>query len=241
MPGITVWPLRSITRTPAGTTALAAGPTDTILPLSIRIVWSSSGALPVPSTTRTCCSATRVSGTLMTACTAGGKELTFCAVMTTGMATAAITRASLFMDVLLLWIHFEHHSHASLDVLSDMAVQHPLAGVRQLEQDVGGKAGRHEHRIFPHQVLIRHAIHRRDGEALAVNVNRMLHGVQRAAVVDQTQLDDVADAEAPADVHVFAGGAALPQNPSRRLARRHPVHFGHRPAPFDGVTVHRLE
>src|SRR5687768_3687026 len=162
MPGITVWPLRSITRTPAGTTALAAGPTDTILPLSIRIVWSSSGALPVPSTTRTCCKATRVSGTLMTACTAGGNELTFCAVMTAGMVMAAIARAILFMDVLLLRIHFEHHPHAGLDVLGDMAVEHPLAGVRQLEQHVGGEAGRHEDRIFPHQVIVWHAIHGRD-------------------------------------------------------------------------------
>ena len=39
---MTVWPVRSIVRAPAGTLACAAGPTLAILPFSITIVWPST-------------------------------------------------------------------------------------------------------------------------------------------------------------------------------------------------------
>ena len=57
-PGITVWPARSMTCAPAGAGVLAAGPTAAILPWSTMTVWSSRGAAPVPSITRTWVSAT---------------------------------------------------------------------------------------------------------------------------------------------------------------------------------------
>ena len=68
------------------------------------------------------------------------------------------------------------------------------------------EARRQQHRIFPDEVVVRHPIHRQHQESLAVNVNGVLHGVQRAAIVDQPKLDHVADAESPVDVHVLAAG-----------------------------------
>jgi hypothetical protein len=56
-PGMTERPARSRTRAPAGAAVDAAGPTAVIRPLSITIVWSLFAGRPVPSITRTCCSA----------------------------------------------------------------------------------------------------------------------------------------------------------------------------------------
>src|SRR6266545_3591853 len=51
IPGITVWPERSITCAPARAGVLAAGPTAVIFPWSTITVWSSRGTAPVPSIT----------------------------------------------------------------------------------------------------------------------------------------------------------------------------------------------
>jgi len=58
IPGITVFPARSIVRAPAGTVTEAAGPTAAIFSPRITIVCPSFTGAPVPSMTRAFVSAT---------------------------------------------------------------------------------------------------------------------------------------------------------------------------------------
>ena len=80
---------------------------------------------------------------------------------------------------------------------------------------------------------------RHDEKSLAVDVDRVLHRVQRASIVDQAQLRHIADAEAPVDVHVLATRRSVAQDPPGGPSRHDPVHLGHRPAPLHRVAIHR--
>ncbi len=55
--------------------------------------------------------------------------------------------------------------------------------------------------VFPHQIVILDAVLFQNQKPLSVNVNRMLHRVERPAVVGQTHLDDVPNLEPPLHVH----------------------------------------
>ena len=61
---MTVWPVRSSTRAPAGVAVLPLGPTRVMRVPSMTIVWSSRGGAPVPSMRRACVSATIGASTL---------------------------------------------------------------------------------------------------------------------------------------------------------------------------------
>src|ERR1051326_2600831 len=63
-PGITVWPLRSNICAPAGMVTLPVLPTALIRSPVMSIVWSSLAGVPVPSTSRTCVSATTGASTV---------------------------------------------------------------------------------------------------------------------------------------------------------------------------------
>src|SRR5215211_2797957 len=71
-PGSAVWPAKSNDFAEAGIDVVELGPTAVMRPDSIIIVWSSLGAPPVPSITRTCVSATIGSLTLMKSATPWG-------------------------------------------------------------------------------------------------------------------------------------------------------------------------
>ena len=74
------------------------------------------------------------------------------------------------------------------------AIQTP--GVGDVEQDVHRLAGSHEHRVLPDEVGLRDAVAGQDDEAAgAVDVERVVHRVVGVHLVDEPQLDLVADRE----------------------------------------------
>src|SRR5687767_10344434 len=79
MPGMTVWPFRSITRAPAGAETEALAPIRAMRPFSMMIVWASRAGAPVPSMTRTFVSATTGSDTLTNPRVAGARRSNVCA------------------------------------------------------------------------------------------------------------------------------------------------------------------
>jgi RimK family alpha-L-glutamate ligase len=70
----------------------------------------------------------------------------------------------------------EAEHHPALVMLGDVAMSHPAAGVRHVEEDVDGLAGAHEHRVLPDQVRLDDVVAREDQEAAgAVDVERVRH------------------------------------------------------------------
>ena len=99
----------------------------------------------------------------------------------------------------------EAEHHAALHVLGDMAVRHPQAGVGDVEQDVHGLAIADQHRVLPDQVGLGHPVAGQHQEAPGpVQVEGVLHGMVH--VVDQPDLDPVADGESPVDRGVGGAG-----------------------------------
>src|SRR5687768_12329263 len=68
------------------------------------------------------------------------------------------SRASLFGD-------FEAEHHAALVVLRDVAVRHPDADVRHVEQDVDGLTRSDQDGVLPDEVRLRHVVAAEDQEA----------------------------------------------------------------------------
>src|SRR5438067_4060735 len=95
MPGITVWPLRSIVRAPCGTVTLDAAPTAAIFPFWITIVWFARGGAPVPSTIVTFVSATTGSLTVTNSRVVGDIEDTDCAESFVARTATAIRTSDL--------------------------------------------------------------------------------------------------------------------------------------------------
>src|SRR6266513_2455977 len=191
MPGITVEPLMSRTRAPAGTGTDAAGPTAAILPARSSTVWSVFGAAPVPSTSRTCVNATSDVSTVMYSRTPAARESGRWAMSASSKGTTCMGASS---------IHGEMHHHPGREMLGDMTVQHPFAGISGIEENIHHRTGGHQNGVFPREIVIRHAIHRQNEKTLAVKMNRMLRAMKRAALVDEPNLDGLAAVEVPRDV-----------------------------------------
>src|SRR5918992_3015227 len=68
--------------------------------------------------------------------------------------------------------------HPRLQVLGDVTVQHPAAGVAHLDEEIGGPADRQEEGVLPDEILARNTVLRQHQEALAVNVDRVLHRME---------------------------------------------------------------
>ena len=62
-----------------------------------------------------------------------------------------------------------------LQVLGDVAVHHPVAGVRHVDEVLDRRSDRHDGGVLPDEVLVGHVIDGQDQEALAVDVHRMIH------------------------------------------------------------------
>ena len=102
----------------------------------------------------------------------------------------------------LLDVKAEHHP--ALVVLGDVAVRHPVAGVRDIEEDVDCLPGTDEHGVLPHEVRLGLTVAREDEEASGpVDVEGMGHRVVGVHLVDEADLHLVADAEPPADGRVL--------------------------------------
>src|SRR5690606_2488350 len=91
--------------------------------------------------------------------------------------------------------HTEEHLHPGLQVLRDVAVEHPVARVRHLDEQVHGRAQRNDRRILPHEVRVAYTIPLEHEETLAVQVDRVVHRMQRRRLVVQPDLHDIADGE----------------------------------------------
>ena len=80
----------------------------------------------------------------------------------------------------------EAEHHAALVMLGDVAVGHPTARVRDVEQDVDRLTGADEHGVLPGQVRFHDVVAREDHEpAGPVDVERVWHGVVGVHLVDE--------------------------------------------------------
>ena len=87
---------------------------------------------------------------------------------------------------------------------------------------------RHQHGVLPDQVLVGHAVHRQHQKPLAVQVDRVLHGVERSARwFTRSDPHRLATAKAPVDVHVLPAGGRVAQDPAHLPPGGGPVHHRH--------------
>src|SRR3954471_22906238 len=136
------------------------------------------------------------------------------------------------------WLDVEAEHHPGLVVFGDVAVGHPAARVRDLEQDVDGLPGADQHRVLPDQVRLRLAVPREDEEtAGTVHVEGVVHRVVARHLVEQPDLHPVADAELPGDGIVLGVGIAVDQLPAHVGRRGEPVDLDHVVLPFDAVRA----
>src|SRR5690349_20812362 len=147
---MSVLPWPSITCAPAGTCAFA--PTATMRPRCITTVLPVCGRAPVPSITVTLVIATTGLSTLMN----GRSDVSgrVCATSAGGTDRArARVAASIVVSVRMASprregegstsIDGDRGHHAGLEVLRDVAMQHPRAGVRKVNQQIDGGARGH--------------------------------------------------------------------------------------------------
>src|ERR1051326_3544228 len=206
MPGITVCPERSMTLAPAGAFTSLAFPTAVIRPFSISTLWSSRAGRPVPSISLTWVRTITGASAATTSRTAGLIESARCASAVEARRTSpnSVRLEDRGMGRKPPSVCRKCHHHAGFEVLGDVAVRHPRAGVRDLEQNVGGPADGQQKGILPRQVRVADAVFRQNQESLPVEVDGVLHGVQRLPEVGDPDLHQVAHLEVPVDVHVPA-------------------------------------
>src|ERR687896_161525 len=113
----------------------------------------------------------------------------------------------------------EVEHHPALHVFRDMTVGHPQPRVGCVHEDVDGLAGAYQDGVFPHEVRLDYTIARQHQEALAVDMERMMHRVIRFHLVDQSDLDLITFVEAPVDVRVRLAGVAIDELPPHVLGR----------------------
>src|SRR3989344_1991425 len=53
---------------------------------------------------------------------------------------------------------FQKSHHSVAQVFRDMAVEHPVTGVADIEQDVDSVSCRNKHGVFPNEILVFHSI-----------------------------------------------------------------------------------
>src|SRR5437870_4132642 len=174
-------------------------PTSAMRPFRMTTVLSTWAGAPVPSITVTLVIATTGLSTLMKG---RSESRDACAVTVAGIRARNAVNGRMAPPGSTS-IDGDRRHHAGLEMLGDVAMQHPAARVRQVEQQVHRRAGRHQHGVLPGQIIVRRAVHRQDQESLAMEVNRVLHPVQHRARVVDPQFDDLAPVEAPPDVHVL--------------------------------------
>ncbi len=78
-----------------------------------------------------------------------------------------------------LSLHGEAEHHACTQVFSDVTVKHPLTGIRHLNEQVHRGPYWHDRSVFPDKVLIFGTIHRGDEKALAMDMDWMIHRMER--------------------------------------------------------------
>src|SRR3982751_3825856 len=85
-----------------------------------------------------------------------------------------------------LWDDVEAEHHPALVVLGDVAVRHPPPGVRDVEQDVDGLTGPHQHGVLPDEIAFEDTVPGEDQEAhRPVHVERVMHRVVARHLVER--------------------------------------------------------
>src|SRR5918999_5440528 len=107
------------------------------------------------------------------------------------MTLATSRRGSLGVDG-------EAEHHPALVVLGDVTVGHPETRVAHVQEHVDGLSGADEHRVLPDEIRLDGAVSAKDEEATrAMDVERVMHRMVRLHLVDEPDLDLVADLELP--------------------------------------------
>ena len=126
----------------------------------------------------------------------------------------------------------EHHS--ALVVLGYVTVRHPETRLAHVQEDVDGLPGPDEHRVLPNQIRLDKAVSAQDEKAArAVDMERVMHRMVGLHLVDEPDLDLVADVELPVDGGVLSAGFPVDDQPAHIGRRRLPVQLDHVVFPFD--------
>ena len=238
IPGISVRPVPSTVAAPAGTFTFLVGPTSVMTPFCTMTVWPGWAAAPVPSISSTLVIATTAVSMVTYAFVAvgergplrreqGGRQRQ----QAGGQQRADVRRA--------------HHDSSTLTVIIMPACRCSAmwqCSIHGPGFDISTRRStaapaRHKDRVLPGRVVGRDPVHRQDQEPLAVEVDRVLHRVQRLPDVHQPDADQVTLPEPPVDLVVLLAGGVVPQGPLRLRPDGGPVHPRHRPGPLDRVVV----
>src|SRR5262245_1685644 len=119
----------------------------------------------------------------------------------------------------------EAEHHPTLEVLRDVAMQHPDAGIAHIDQDVDRLPRGHQHCVLPGQVVIPRSVAGEHEEALAVDVDRMLHGMVPVWLVDDSDLHPIPHLTHPHSSdqlpHVNLTSLSMTTDGSRPASPRH--------------------
>src|SRR5262249_36991932 len=125
----------------------------------------------------------------------------------------------------------------ALVVLRDVAVGHPDARVRHVEEYVDGLAGADEHGVLPDEVRLRDAVTREDEEPpSAMNVEGVRHRMVGVHTVDEPDLHLVTYAEVPVDPGVLRARGSVDQLPAHVRRGGDPVDLDHVVFPLDALS-----
>jgi hypothetical protein len=128
----------------------------------------------------------------------------------------------------------EAEHHPALVVLGYVTVRHPETRLAHVQEDVDGLPGPDEHRVLPNQIRLDKAVSAQDEKAArAVDMERVMHRMVGLHLVDEPDLDLVADVELPVDGGVLSAGFPIDDQPAHIGRRRLPVQLDHVVFPFD--------
>src|SRR5918994_3049813 len=135
-------------------------------------------------------------------------------------------------------VHVEAEHHPALVVFGDVTVRHPGAGIGDVQEDVHRFSGPHQHRVLPDEIRLVDAVPGEDQEpSCAVHMEWVRHGMVRVHLVDEANLDAVADAEPPGDARVLRASLAVDKLPAHVCRRGLSVDLDHVVFPFDSLRA----
>src|SRR5829696_212520 len=151
-------------RTPSGIRTCPAGPARAMRPFRMTMLWSVLGAPPVPSINVTLVKARLAVSTATYFTTSSERESGRCAcnvlvtrvIKASGKAIGRIQVSSLCHPERSegSLVNRKSHHHAGREMLCDMAMGHPAAGIGWVEQNIHYASRRHQHRVLPHQIAV---------------------------------------------------------------------------------------
>src|SRR3989344_464774 len=120
--------------------------------------------------------------------------------------------------------YLQHSHHPVAQVLRDMAVEHPVAGIAYIEENIHGVTRTHESRVLPDEVLCFYSVIGEDKEPLSVKMNRVLHRVRGVRFIDDADFHLVSDFRRIDEFVVCGSRCLIHQFPLHHVAHRHRIH-----------------